>query len=362
VGRVLVLEGPRRLRMREEDAPQPAAREVKVRALVSGISHGTELNLYRGSSAFADRVFDRKLRAFVKPDPPRPTYPAMLGYSLVGVVEEVGDAVTELEPGDLVHAGAPHGEQAVLDLDAAGRATYPLIRLPPGDPPPWALFVSLGAVALVAAHDAAIKLGDHVAVIGLGAIGLLLVQMVRLAGAARVTAVDPVAGRRELALELGAHAAVDPTSARDGAGAAIKRAGGRGLDLAIETSGAAAGLHEAIAAAGLGGRVVTVGFYQGGAEPLRLGEEWHHNRLDMISSMGAWGAPHRSHPAWDRPRVMRTVVDLFAAGRLRVDALPVRSFPFEQAVEAYAWLDEHPTEAVKVALTYNGSDPEGGVQ
>jgi threonine dehydrogenase-like Zn-dependent dehydrogenase len=60
--------------------------------------------------------------------------------------------------------------------------------------------------------------------------------------------------------------------------------------------------------------------------------------------------------------VMRTVVDLFAAGRLRVDALPVRSFPFEQAVEAYAWLDEHPTEAVKVALTYNGSDPEGGVQ
>jgi threonine dehydrogenase-like Zn-dependent dehydrogenase len=242
--------------LREEDAPRPAAREVRVRALVSGISHGTELNLYRGSSAFADRLFDRELRAFVKPDPPRPTYPAMLGYSLVGVVEDVGDAVTELKPGDLVHAGAPHGEEAVLDLDAAARTTYPLIRLPPGEPPPWALFVSLGAVALVAAHDAAIKLGDHVAVIGLGAIGLLLVQMARLAGAARVSAVDPVAPRRELALRLGAHAAVDPTTAHDGAGAAIKRAGGRGLDVAIETSGAAAGLHDAIAAVGLGGRVV----------------------------------------------------------------------------------------------------------
>ena len=63
---------------------------------------------------------------------------------------------------------------------------------------------------------------------------------------------------------------------------------------------------------------------------VRLGEEWHHNRLDMVSSMGAWGAPHRAYPAWDRPRVMQTVVDLLAVGAVRVDApagpaLPVRA-------------------------------------
>jgi threonine dehydrogenase-like Zn-dependent dehydrogenase len=361
VGRVLVLEGPRTLRLRDEEAPEPGPREVRVRALVSGISHGTELNLYRGSSAFADREFDRDLRAFVKPDPPRPTYPALLGYSLVGRVEAVGEAVGELAPGDLVHAGVPHGEQAVVDLDSAARATYPLIRLPADEPPEWALFVSLGAVALVAAHDAGIKLGDRVAVFGLGAIGLLLVQMVRLAGAGHVTAVDPVAGRRELALGLGAHEAVDPVAGPEGAGAAIKRASG-GVDVAIETSGAAAGLHDAIAAAGLGARVVTVGFYQGGAEAVRLGEEWHHNRLDMVSSMGAWGAPHRAYPSWDRPRVMQTVVDLLAGSAVRVDGLPVRRFPFDRAAEAYRWLDANPNEAVKVALTYDGSNHAGGEQ
>ena len=356
MGRVLVLEGPRTLRLREEDAPELRPREVLVRTLVSGISHGTELNLYRGSSAFADREFDRELRAFVTPDPPHPTYPALLGYSLVGVVEAVGAEVTELAPGDLVHAGVPHREQAVVDLDAAARATYPLIRLPATEPPPWALFVSLGAVALVAVHDANLKVGDHVAVFGLGAIGLMVVQMARLAGAARVTAVDPVAERRELALELGAHAAVDPP-----AGVAIKRAG-RGVDAAIETSGAPAGLHDAIAAAALGSRVVTVGFYQGGAEAVRLGEEWHHNRLDMVSSMGAWGAPHRAHPSWDRPRVMQTVVDLLAGSAVRVDGLPVRRFAFDQAAEAYSWLDANPNEAVKVALTYDGSNHAGGEQ
>jgi 2-desacetyl-2-hydroxyethyl bacteriochlorophyllide A dehydrogenase len=362
VARALVLEGPRSLRLRDDDdAPDLGPRDVRVRTLLSGVSHGTELNLYRGSSAFADRVFDRELRAFVRPDPPQPAYPVPLGYELVGRVEEVGADVRELEPGAVVHAGAPHGEQAVVDLDA--QAPYPLVALSERgeDPPPWALFTSLGAVALVAAHDARLKIGDHVVIVGLGAIGLLLVQLARLAGAGRVTALDFVESRRALALELGADQVLDPLDEPEGAGAAIKRAAGRGADVTVETSGSTAGLQDAVAAAGLGGTVVTVGFYQGGAPQLRLGEEWHHNRLDMVSSMGAWGAPHRAHPAWDRTRVMRTVVDLFAAGRLRVDELPIRQFPFEQAVEAYAWLDEHPNDAVKVALTYDGSNPGGGV-
>jgi threonine dehydrogenase-like Zn-dependent dehydrogenase len=150
---------------------------------------------------------------------------------------------------------------------------------------------------------------------------------------------------------------LDPREAQDGVGPAIKRAGSGGVDVAIETSGSTAALHDAIAAARLGGTVVTVGFYQGGAPQLRLGEEWHHNRLDMVSSMGAWGAPHRAHPAWDRRRVARTVVDLLASDRLVVDSLPIRRFPFDQAVEAYGWLDAHPDEAIKVALTYDDRNP-----
>jgi 2-desacetyl-2-hydroxyethyl bacteriochlorophyllide A dehydrogenase len=360
VARALLLEAPRTLRLRDEEASGLAPREIRVRTLVSGISHGTELNLYRGTSAFADRVFDRDLRAFVRPEPPRPAYPAMLGYELVGTVVEAGADVDEFAVGDLVHVGAPHRDEAVIDLDVAARSTYPPVRLPDGAPLERWLFVSLAAVALVAVHDARIKLGDRVAVFGLGAIGLLVLHMARRAGAQRVIAVDPVASRRELAVALGADDALDPGSAPDGAGAAIKRDSSGGVDVAIETSGATQGLHDAVASARLGGIVVTVGFYQGGAPELRLGEEWHHNRLDMVSSMGAWGAPHRAYPAWDRPRVMRTVVDLLASGALQVDGLPLRRFRFEEAVEAYGWLDAHPNEAVKVALTYDGSNPAAG--
>jgi threonine dehydrogenase-like Zn-dependent dehydrogenase len=330
VVRSLVLEGPRKVRLQADDPLPLGPRDVRVRAILSGISHGTELNLYRGGSPFADRTFDRELRAFVRPDPSRPTYPSPLGYELVGVVEETGAAVDELDIGDLVHAGVPHER--------------------------W-LFVSLAMVALVAMHDARVKVGDHVAVFGLGAIGLLLVQLARMAGSGRVVGVDLVASRRDLAADLGADAVLDPGEAREGVGPAIKRSGGGGMDVAVETSGSTAALHDAIAAARLGGTIVTVGFYRGGAPQLRLGEEWHHNRLDMVSSMGAWGAPHRAYPAWDRMRVARTVVDLLASDRLEVDPLPIRRFGFEEAVDAYGWLDAHPDEAIKVALTYDDRNP-----
>ena len=108
----------------------------------------------------------------------------------------------------------------MLDLDAAAASTYPPVKLPAGPLERW-LFVSVGAVALLAAHDARIKLGDHVAVVGLGAIGLLLVQMARLAGARAHQRRRP--GRRRDASWRWSSA---PTtlSSRGDAGAAIKRA------------------------------------------------------------------------------------------------------------------------------------------
>src|SRR5215217_8029748 len=106
--RTLVLDGPHRLRL--ADHPTRALRpgEIRLRARLSGISHGTELSLYRGTSAFADKVFDRGLRAFVAPPAGSVSaYPVTLGYEMVSEVVEVGSAVTEVQIGDLVHTGTP---------------------------------------------------------------------------------------------------------------------------------------------------------------------------------------------------------------------------------------------------------------
>jgi threonine dehydrogenase-like Zn-dependent dehydrogenase len=165
--------------------------EVRLRSLLSGISHGTELNLYRGTSALADQVFDRALRSMVPAGEQTP-YPATLSYGLVSAVEEVGPAVDGLRRGDIVHTATPHCDEVVLNVEQARNTGFPLVRLRLGASLAYALFISVATVALQGVQDAQIKLGDHVAFVGLGAIGLLTVRMARRSGAASVHVVDPV--------------------------------------------------------------------------------------------------------------------------------------------------------------------------
>ncbi len=330
-----------------EEAPLGVG-EVRAAAVLSGISHGTEMNLYRGASPFADKVFDTDLRLFRPAAGQAETPP--LGYEWVGRVTETGAGVTHLRPGDTVHLLYPHRETHTFvpeNMPYRGR----LQALPPQVTPDQAIFLALGGVALQAVHDAQIKLGDRVAIFGLGAIGLLAVQIARLDGAVWIDAVDPIPQRRELALAYGADRALDPGGCD--VGYAIKSASKQhGADVAIEVSGHAAGLHEAIRSVAKAGRVVAAGFYQGGAAALHLGEEWHHNRVTMVSSMAVWDCPHRDYPLWDRARVEGVVIDLLAAGKLRTDGMITHRFPFDRAAEAYALIDHHPEEVIKVVLTY----------
>ena len=267
-----------------------------------------------------------------------------LGYEMVSEVVEVGPGVTEMTVGDLVHTGTPHQEETVLDVAASLEATYPLVVLPTAERLERALFSRLAAVALQAVHDAEIKLGDAVSVHGLGAIGLLAIQMCRLEGIQNVFAVDPDPHRRELAARFGATDVLDPRDDEPVGLQVRDRNDGRGVDVAIDVSGSDRGLQGALAAAGLGATVVAAGFYQGGAANLRLGEEFHHNRLSLIASIGGWGAPHRHAPLWDRRRVLDVAARLLFTDRVSVEGLLDRPFPFDEAPEAYAWLDEHPQE------------------
>lgn len=358
--RQLAVTAPRTLAYLPVERRELAPTQVRLRTVASAISHGTELHLYRGTAPFASRSFDPRSRVFSSSEAGEgggAAYPMPLGYELVGEVVELGSQVGEVAVGDLVHAAVPHADEAVVDLAHPDPLGYPAQRLPDGMPAEAGLFTALTCVALFAVHDAGIKLGDRIVVSGLGTIGLLALQLARLDGATTVVAVDPLAQRRELALRLGADDVIDPAAERVGTGVKL-RLGGEGVacgaDTVVETSGADAALHEAVAAVRVGGTVVSAGFVQGGAPQLRLGEEWHHNRPQLISSMGVWECPHRDHPRWDRQRVARTAMSLLAAGAVRVDELLGPSYAFDDAAAAYARLDEDTTPPLKVTLRYGG--------
>lgn len=347
----LSLTGPRDLTLNTYDETPLKPDEVRAQAILSGISHGTELNLYRGTAPFHNKRFDSDRRLFVSAADHTP-YPSQLGYDWVGRVIEIGADVANFQVGDLVHLPFAHRETHTFAATAQ-TALGAIPTLPAALSPERAIMLALAGVALQAVHDAHIKLGDRVAVFGLGVIGLLTVQLARLDGASWVEGIDPLPIRRAAAEAVGADRVLDPTACD--VGWEIKSEmphQAAGVDVAIEISGHYAALQEAIRSVRMGGTVVAAGYYQGQGTALRLGEEWHHNRVTMVSSMGVWNCPHRDYPTWDRGRIHAQAAQLLATQQLKTDGFITHQIPFERAAEAYELIDQRPEETIKVVLTY----------
>jgi len=189
-------------------------------------------------------------------------------------------------------------------------------------------------------------------VTGQGVIGLLATRLAVLSGA-DVIAVDRFDERRSAARRFGAAHIIDPVPGTDVA-ARVRELTGAGADVAIEFSGAYAALHEAIRAVRPGGRVVAAGFYQGPATGLDLGEEFHHNRVQVVASQ-IGGTPTAMSERWDRARLHRAVLGLVVGGSLDVVSLVTHLVPAEEADTAYRLLDEDPAAALQVVLDFRAA-------
>jgi threonine dehydrogenase-like Zn-dependent dehydrogenase len=344
---VVTFERPRIVGFAEEDDPPLGPDEVRLGTLYSGISAGTELTAYRGSNPYLDKRWDAQRRLFVPSAEPSVHYPvAGWGYEEVGAVAEIGSGVTTIRPGQVVWGTWGHRSHVVV------KAAWATRRLLADNVDPIAgVFSQIGSIALNAVLDANVHVGEVVAVFGQGVPGLLVTQLVRASGGT-VIAVDGIARRIDLARRLGAEHVVDFTA--ESPAEAVKRlTDGRGADVAIEISGSAAALHEAIRATAYNSRVVVSGFFQGPATSLFLGEEFHHNRIEVVCSQISGVSPSLDH-RWDEARLQRTFMGLMADGRVEVRPLISDVIPVRRAADAFRLLDEHPEETVQVVLDFSG--------
>jgi threonine dehydrogenase-like Zn-dependent dehydrogenase len=341
----LVLHAPRTLVFEPGEDVAPAPHEVRIRTLFSGISAGTELSQYRGTSPFMHRRWDEARRLFIQGGSPSWPYPVRnLGYEEVGEIVDLGSAVEGLRVGQRVYGTWNHRTDHVAPADYA-RARL----LPEGADPRIGIFSHIGAVALNGVHDARIRIGDTVAVWGLGVPGQIVAQAVRASGA-RVIGVDPDATRRAMALRLGAHDVLDP--GESGAAEPIKAmTAQRGADACIEVSGAAPALADAIRAVAYSSRVVAMGFFQGEVAGLRLGEEFHHNRVELVCSQISGTAPEAMH-RWSKPRLWRTAIDLQHDGILELLPLITHEADFEDAPALFARLDRGDAGVLQAMLRF----------
>jgi 2-desacetyl-2-hydroxyethyl bacteriochlorophyllide A dehydrogenase len=353
LGTVVQFVGKRRVEVTEtgEEPLPPAA--LRVRTMYSGISAGTELTAYRGTNPYLNRAWDERRRLFVPGDASAP-YPVVgWGYSEVGVVTEVSADVAG-QPGipvvdDVVWGIWGHRSEAVVPASKMDGHAIPV-----GLDPLAATFVRVGAVALNAVLAAESHLGEVVTVFGQGVIGLLATRLLTLSGA-RVIACDSIASRLATAAAFGAAATVD---VRETSAAEVARSltGGRGADVAVELSGTHLALHEAIRSVAVGGRVVAAGFYQGDATGLRLGEEFHHNRVELVCSQ-IGGPPPRLAGRWDQERMNTTFLGLATDGAIDPVRLVSHRVQVPEGVAAaYQLLDERPADALQVVLDYTEAE------
>jgi 2-desacetyl-2-hydroxyethyl bacteriochlorophyllide A dehydrogenase len=316
------------------EPPQPVGpADVRVAAIVSGLSAGSELLVYRGHAP-----------ADLAPDLPtvEGTFrlPIKFGYASVGTVVEVGAEVVNLKLNDLVFAHHPHQTGYVVAAD------FP-IRLPRGFPVERGVFAANLETAVTVVLDAHPRLEEAVLVVGQGIVGLLITMLLKRTGARPVIAVDLHERRRDAAARAGADHTLGPgdelvSQVRD-----LTR--GRGVDLAIEASGVPAALQSCVDTTAFGATVVVASWYGTREVTLGLGGDFHRRRLRLVSSQVSTLDPTIS-PRWSRERRTDLVRQLLT--ELPLEQLVSHRFPFTAAASAYELLATTPEECLQVVLDY----------
>lgn len=307
ITRALYFEGPRDVAVRDVALPPPAPRELLARALVSAVSQGTELLLYRGEGP---TPFDPSLGGATN-------FPCRYGYAWVGVVVERGSELTSTVEGRRVFALAPHGAAHVLPVDKARfvRDDIPASRV--------ALAANL-ETALTCVWDASPMLGERAIVLGGGVVGALVGYLLARSGA-KVTLVEPKPGRRASAARLIPQAEIVASATPDAR-----------ADLVVEATGSPSALNDAIAWAGVEARVVVASFYGQRRAPLDLGDAFHRRRLTLVASQVST-IPRAMSSRWSFDRRFAAVEDLL--GQPELDLLIAPAVHFESARDLYARLD-----------------------
>jgi NDMA-dependent alcohol dehydrogenase len=343
-----------KLDLREVDVEPPRAGEVLIRMAAGGVCH-SDLHVMTGH-----------LQAQL---------PAILGHEGAGVVAEVGAGVTSVKPGDHViplwrlscgeceycSDGRPAlcaaGMQIRLSgrlldgttrfkLDGAeikhfaGASTFSqysvvpeksVLRIPADFPLDKAALLGCAVITGfgAAVNAAKVRPGSSVVVIGTGGVGLNAVQGAAIAGAEKIIAVDLVPRKLALARQFGATHTVD-ASAGNPVEQVRALTGGRGVDHAIEVIGLPATIRQAFDCLAKRGIAVAVGVTPFATEvSVPIMSLVYEERVLTGSVYGS------SRPRIDIPRL----IDLYRAGKLKLDELLTRTYPFEQINEAYAALE-----------------------
>jgi threonine dehydrogenase-like Zn-dependent dehydrogenase len=353
--RTLVVPRPGVLEIAETAEPPLEHGRFRAETLFTGLSAGTELTWYRGTSPFLSAGWDAELGLFDRGGPAHGFPVRRLGYMEVArVTDSRTPAVAE---GSTV--AMAYGHSTVVHGDPV---TQHVVPLPEQLDPVLGIYVAhLGPICanglLHAADDAggadlgAGVCGRLVLVTGGGAIGLLVGLLARVHGAAEVVVVDPTPERRAAAAGLGLTAVDDgPDLARDLKQRWRHGPADHGADIVFQCRGQGTALATALRCLRPQGTAIDLAFYTGGADAVALGEEFHHNGLSVrCAQIGR--VPRALGASWNRRRLSHETLALLADhGREIREHVLTDVVCFDRAPALFADLSARRRQVISAAL------------
>ncbi|KQS76635.1 glycosyl transferase family 1 [Rhizobium sp. Leaf384] len=355
--RSLGIEGPGRAYVFEYEEGPPADGQVRLETLYTGLSAGTELTFLKNTNPYFRSRFDAGRGVFIENEPDLHYPVPFLGYMEVARVSESrtggyaeGDVIATTYAHKTGHTADPYHDV--------------LVPMPAEVDPLLGVFVAqMGPIAAngilhadaeamgtqVAALGAGVA-GRPVLVIGAGTVGLMTALFARKLGASDVVITDPSDFRRAKAEAMGLTAMTEDQAWQHAKARWHDGGLGRGADLVFQTRAHSGSLQTALKALRPQGTVIDLAFYQGGADALRLGEEFHHNGLNIRCAQ-INRVPRGLSAIWNRQRLARETVDL-----LRHDGATIREHmvthvvPFEDGPAFLQDLVKHRPDFLQVVF------------
>lgn len=318
--RAFWIESPGRGAIRDEALTPPGPSDVVVRALVSGISRGTEALVFQGRVPVSEH--GRMRAPFQDGEFPAPV---KYGYAAVGVVETGPPALL----GQRVFCLHPHQTRFVVPAVA-------VTVLPTSVPTDRAVLAPNMETALNGLWDLAPRLGDRIAVVGAGAVGCLTAFLATRIAGCEVELIDVNPRRETVARALGVRFALPAAATRD-------------ADLVVHASGQPSGLVLALDLAGFESRIVDLSWYGETTVTLPLGGPFHARRLAIVSSQVGHISPAQ-RPRWTHPRRMQKALSLL--GDPALDVLLTGESPFASLPDTMASLVREPGDTICHLVRY----------
>jgi threonine dehydrogenase-like Zn-dependent dehydrogenase len=329
-------QAPHRVEWAEISVADPRPGELLLQALCSALSPGTETLIFRGEAP-EDLELDTTIASLQG----QFRYPFRYGYALVGEVIGAGSSEHRDWLGRRVFVFHPHQSHVLVEWGDCH-------LVPEHCPSERALFFANLESALNLVFDLAPLVGERLAVFGQGVVGLLTTAILSRFPLAELIAVDPLAGRRELARLWGAGSILAPEEVRDWVGRG--RDGAIGLDGAVEVSGKPEALDQALELVGFGGRIVVGSWYGRRSAALNLGGPFHRRRIQLIASQvstiapalsGRWTKERRFHLVWEWLQI------------LQPECLITRRYPPGACQLAFEQMRDRAEDIVQIIFDYS---------